>query len=116
MRGKHAAAKDVGQPTGITPADAGKTAVSKGRHKAMGDHPRGCGENGGGGIPLGVAPGSPPRMRGKQMQCSSKPGENGITPADAGKTAKQLKQAFALRDHPRGCGENVSPHPNLSLL
>ena len=47
-------------------------------------------------------------MRGKQMQCSSKPGENGITPADAGKTSPTESTRRNAWDHPRGCGENVS--------
>ena len=32
----------------------------------------------------------------------------GITPADAGKTTPQIMRLRAAKDHPRGCGENLT--------
>ena len=39
----------------------------------------------------------------------------GIIPADAGSTRPQMRRAFHLKDHPRGCGEHSSLWPFLSL-
>ena len=39
-----------------------------------------------------------------------------ITPADAGKTARRGGRMFRKEDHPRGCGENIIPHSNVTLL
>ena len=70
----------------ITPADAGKTTIIHTQNIPNKDHPRGCGEN------LKLPPddaakaGSPPRMRGKLTDNLSDGMEDGITPADAGKT------------------------------
>ena len=45
MRGKpHTDAAAI-RPTGITPADAGKTGVLLDSWDSSEDHPRGCGEN-----------------------------------------------------------------------
>ena len=91
------------------------------------DHPRGCGENTGLQARRRQLPGSPPRMRGKHSTVfllsapdgitpadagktaltSSLPvSDDGITPADAGKTKTRLTASLSARDHPRGCGEN----------
>ena len=51
--------------------------------------------------------GSPPRMRGKQFSAVFCAFRKRITPADAGKTLKVLQLNNLLKDHPRGCGENV---------
>ena len=45
MRGKHGNIALPTGGTGITPADAGKTAVNRHIQPSVGDHPRGCGEN-----------------------------------------------------------------------
>ena len=55
-----------------------------------------------------VDAGSPPRMRGKpptQTPCTARAR---ITPADAGKTQRDLRWGVQNGDHPRGCGENVA--------
>ena len=58
--------------------------------------------------------GSPPRMRGKRcVRCFSIVSYR-ITPADAGKTILQHTRQQAEQDHPRGCGENVSPSTRYS--
>ena len=106
MRGKHAAAKDVGQPTGITPADAGKTFVNSFISLTLWDHPRGCGENHYPRVWAVLMGGSPPRMRGKLYNFAVVSYCGRITPADAGKTCFRTLLNTLTKDHPRGCGEN----------
>ena len=50
-------------------------------------------------------------MRGKPMPSRRGVRVRGITPADAGKTNPVFNVDSAYRDHPRGCGENLSPKP-----
>ena len=106
MRGKHIANAELYNPSGITPADAGKTGIERRFNRFQWDHPRGCGEN------LTVCriitfrPGSPPRMRGKLNFSCSLLGVTRITPADAGKTQPEASACEDGWDHPRGCGEN----------
>ena len=69
------------------------------------DHPRVCGEK-----YLRIAVfvlllGSPPRMRGKDVQRNAEGQEHGITPAYAGKSRPGLSDMHANGDHPRVCGE-----------
>ena len=86
MRGKQCKRPKNTENYRITPADAGKTMCGDCSDLAVGDHPRGCGEN----ILLvtvtRIIRGSPPRMRGKQINVKDVIIEPGITPADAGKT------------------------------
>ena len=70
------------------------------------DHPRGCGENKTNITQLVHYLGSPPRMRGKRILNNACGMDDGITPADAGKTALQRQYIRWAGDHPRGCGEN----------
>ena len=65
MRGKPSKSYSLPSEPGITPADAGKTIRAKLIFCAMGDHPRGCGENFVAESNNDKAKGSPPRMRGK---------------------------------------------------
>ena len=55
---------------------------------------------------LGMAVGSPPRMRGKPFIVDGSTWKVRITPADAGKTAYVNRGWAGTEDHPRGCGEN----------
>ena len=108
MRGKHIAGRIIQRLTGITPADAGKTAFGRFRPALATDHPRGCGENS---ILLKLhvaAEGSPPRMRGKLQAIVDALPQIRITPADAGKTVTRAGDTTGETDHPRGCGENLS--------
>ena len=107
MRGKLNLAHSKSGDTGITPADAGKTCRFGVFCRARWDHPRGCGENNFSTADMYSAIGSPPRMRGKLLSATVDAGNNGITPADAGKTVCCRLSAGANQDHPRGCGENV---------
>ena len=45
-------------------------------------------------------------MRGKLLSEVRYKQEDGITPADAGKTYKKQSAIQSIGDHPRGCGEN----------
>ena len=87
MRGKLAYKRLKRVRPRITPADAGKPTFMPVAKNDAADHPRGCGENGGGGTPIRPPKGSPPRMRGKLSVVTPVMPEAGITPADAGKTA-----------------------------
>ena len=74
---------------GITPAHAGKTGSSA--------------------AALHLRAGSPPRMRGKLEDAAASCSCAGITPAHAGKTWFAPKGSQHRQDHPRACGENVTP-------
>ena len=85
MRGKVFPVSGALWSSRITPAYAGK---SKSGHELIADtedHPRVCGEKAGKETDAVHNEGSPPRMRGKDRQCSCPCGSTGITPAYAGK-------------------------------
>ena len=105
MRGKVAVMHWFAMMQRITPAYAGKRAVSPGGRKVLRDHPRLCGEKSPISADRCVGMGSPPPMRGKgYVKCIlGKCG--GITPAYAGKRFRFTPVLFGLRDHPRLCGE-----------
>ena len=86
MRGKPTTNPDSPNNYGITPADAGKTALYAKWDGMEKDHPRGCGENHALGDFFVMFAGSPPRMRGKRTVQVLPLNITGITPADAGKT------------------------------
>ena len=67
MRGKRADYESVYAMARITPAHAGKTSSVKSVPCGDTDHPRACGENMATAQPQNATPGSPPRMRGKQL-------------------------------------------------
>ncbi len=46
-------------------------------------------------------------MRGKQVRIADHIGKERITPADAGKTGRLSMTINGVKDHPRGCGENI---------
>ena len=66
MRGKRGYVPVGGHDGGITPADAGKTALMPDGGAVKWDHPRGCGENCRCAMGTRIIGGSPPRMRGKR--------------------------------------------------
>ena len=107
MRGKRCGLYKVLYRFRITPADAGKTDIQRAAGSIIRDHPRGCGENAYFRSDEDAERGSPPRMRGKLTIHVRYLQTVGITPADAGKTAKKRVRRRYTRDHPRGCGENV---------
>ena len=108
MRGKPALKTAATREKRITPADAGKTHPDSCLPKLFQDHPRGCGENRATLMKQKSRLGSPPRMRGKLPNRPRGAADAGITPADAGKTYMFSRAYATNRDHPRGCGENVT--------
>ena len=88
MRGKRKSLFANSHGSRITPADAGKTHRCGSAHRGDQDHPRGCGENRDSLLPIAFVVGSPPRMRGKHYLRVPAASCAGITPADAGKTAR----------------------------
>ena len=111
VRGKARSCPSVKESCGITPACAGKRRPLAQQSARSGDHPRVCGEKLINSPPLKFAVGSPPRVRGKALKQSTMVLDIGITPACAGKRARSSRFRYALRDHPRVCGEKQSAYP-----
>ena len=108
MRGK---ARGLARPSssmGITPAYAGKRIIICPTGCPGGDHPRVCGEKAAYLRAVWVPKGSPPRMRGKAANPVLALILGGITPAYAGKRARQARTCRFRRDHPRVCGEKYT--------
>ena len=59
--------------------------------------------------------GSPPRVRGKLIDCRFEFAGVRITPACAGKTGRTAQGKGEPQDHPRVCGENLAIH-NIGML
>ncbi len=109
VRGKeHAAAAAYKDTMQITPACAGKRAVSPCPAAPARDHPRVCGEKAAQLSDQARPWGSPPRVRGKVARKAPTCQANGITPACAGKRSVQRSGSAAARDHPRVCGEKYA--------
>ena len=113
MRGKVVFVDLFAEFRGITPAHAGKRPRIFLRLFVRWDHPRICGEK------FDILPalhfhkGSPPHMRGKEYGNEQKEYKEGITPAYAGKSNRQLAFYPGLEDHPRICGEKPLPWHSL---
>lgn len=111
MRGKAVGYDLLQRPAGITPAYAGKSAISAALACSFWDHPRVCGEKGDL-IPIYCDEvGSPPRMRGKVRLSDSSCWPSGITPAYAGKRHVVNLVKNCEKDHPRVCGEKTKKIP-----
>ena len=105
MRGK---VRRTNKPTHIhriTPAYAGKRTSLIYAGEQVKDHPRLCGEKRPVRLIFHSIAGSPPPMRGKEIENVSAPLFAGITPAYAGKSDKNKIRHIFHRDHPRLCGE-----------
>ena len=105
MRGKVAGYVTKKMYERITPAYAGKSLPAADFRPILRDHPRVCGEKTDGHIPQCAYLGSPPRMRGKANWRRMFAGEQGITPAYAGKSDVPVFVRGHVWDHPRVCGE-----------
>ena len=68
-----------------------------------------CGEKDALARELEQEPGSPPRVRGKVDAPVLRQNNHGITPACAGKSRPQMQLDGQWQDHPRVCGEKLSP-------
>ena len=106
MRGKRTKTTRKRVSNRITPAHAGKTERRRIRAITISDHPRACGENKASLTMEDLSVGSPPRMRGKQLNISRSFLCIRITPAHAGKTSCSCISLPTKPDHPRACGEN----------
>ena len=109
MRGKASPYTAIAFSCGITPAYAGKRTDTGEFSAACGDHPRVCGEKLFVGRRCGCPSGSPPRMRGKGSRLNRVRLACRITPAYAGKSTVQGRNAYHGQDHPRVCGEKALP-------
>ena len=109
VRGKASMWGDAETTDRITPTCAGKSSTASNRHSPCWDHPRVCGEKEEGQRDPEWRKGLPPRVRGKVDQPHNILVQGGITPACAGKSAERHLVAIACQDHPRVCGEKLSP-------
>ena len=105
MRGKDSSHMVKVVRFGITPAYAGKRKPANTGTTSTRDHPRVCGEKLTTFDAGKLIPGSPPRMRGKDIDFGFGACRYGITPAYAGKRVCETTVARPLGDHPRVCGE-----------
>ena len=104
-RGEH-----VGQHRqGIIPAYAGNTYTAYKTAIEAGDHPRICGEHFDHKGETLQAQGSSPHMRGTLPCCVRAPVARGIIPAYAGNTILKKRWNSSVLDHPRICGEHITP-------
>ena len=108
MRGKGIQRCGHANQCGITPAHAGKSAMSVTPISESSDHPRTCGEKMCSAMEKDKATGSPPHMRGKEFFYPFTCIVSGITPAHAGKSGTVGTVGNAIGDHPRTCGEKIS--------
>ena len=99
----------------ITPAGAGKTAPPQRTRRNAWDHPRRCGENGLQIFKFIGRLGSPPQVRGKHFHANAAPWADGITPAGAGKTLRQLKKKSRVQGSPPQVRGKLGSHNNFRL-
>ena len=92
--------------TGIIPAYAGNTSLTRNFSSSDWDHPRVCGEHSLFASLSFRAQGSSPRMRGTHERLCGAFQPPGIIPAYAGNTSQNPCNAALFRDHPRVCGEH----------
>ena len=116
MRGKEVRVAIIRGLNGITPAYAGKRSKNHTDKGAISDHPRVCGEKAASRAMPSSGQGSPPRMRGKGRGAHSFLPFSGITPAYAGKRARDPVKAQETRDHPRVCGEKLYLAPLVRVV
>ena len=98
---------------GIIPACAGSTFLSKLSAVGLRDHPRMCGEHKAAYCAPRIIPGSSPHVRGALNTWRWNNPLSGIIPACAGSTVGLKRIELAARDHPRMCGEHLSPPVGL---
>ena len=108
MRGKGSVDFDLWYCVRITPAYAGKRGSQRQRRGCRKDHPRVCGEKCIRKSGIQFKQGSPPRMRGKEVDTVAETSITGITPAYAGKSIEGICVIHHIWDHPRVCGEKLS--------
>ena len=109
VRGTPYRYRDVVGFEGIIPACAGNTHGNSGLPRDIRDHPRVCGEHGQRCQPAVPQLGSSPRVRGTLAPEQDAVRRSGIIPACAGNTYFELVHFLIYGDHPRVCGEHISP-------
>ena len=107
VRGKDIMARGNFNGAGITPARAGKSGTGSRCSGTHGDHPRACGEKMAACWVHTALLGSPPRVRGKEIEANRDAIAHRITPARAGKSRSTSYPQQRPRDHPRACGEKT---------
>ncbi len=105
VRGADAVRLRRRRPLGTIPAGARSSSGNRVPVRSSGDHPRGCGEQYGGGPRAWPWWGPSPRVRGagsSRWWCLR---QAGTIPAGAGSSRWRSPTTHRTRDHPRGCGE-----------
>mgnify|MGYP000897965664 CR=1 FL=1 len=95
------------------PAYAGKTCMCVKGFQKCAEHPRVCGENISISRERESQNGTSPRMRGKLMAAKIDIFCKRNIPAYAGKTFSCVHARFMGWEHPRVCGENLTPVPRM---
>ena len=98
----------------ITPARAGNRSRTHVLLSGAGDHPRACGEQE---LPFRLhinLSGSPPRVRGTEVEYGRVFRASGITPARAGNRRAPSYLQIHRKDHPRACGEQSASHLSIT--
>ncbi len=99
---------DARDATGTIPAGAGSSGVPRVVERGLEDHPRGCGEQLRREDRIDGKPGPSPRVRGAVAgRVLHSPGQ-GTIPAGAGSRSPRRTSSVHRRDHPRGCGEQIT--------
>ena len=109
VRGTGRIPSGLGVGLGITPACAGNSMTRICPARWRRDHPRVCGEQSFFNILHNNRIGSPPRVRGTGGKYPEKAAIDGITPACAGNSQREIPIFSAIWDHPRVCGEQLLP-------
>ena len=100
---------------GIIPACAGNSCLGVAMWLSMRDHPRVCGEQPTTAETHRSTEGSSPRVRGTGTAAREPGSAVGIIPACAGNSAAWNEAILSGRDHPRVCGEQLSPTSRTEL-
>ena len=115
MRGSRRAVLLVVMSTGIIPAHAGLTSMSRTHGEPTWDHPRACGAHFSRRLNTGIL-GSSPRMRGSLAVRALDAVNLGIIPAHAGLTNYHSESSVHHWDHPRACGAHEDGDGDCSYI
>ena len=91
--------------SGIIPARAGSSCLTRCARPPRWDHPRACGEQGSPSALRRMSMGSSPRVRGAEPRDEDGRDDGGIIPARAGSSSCPAPVRAQTWDHPRACGE-----------
>ena len=111
VRGAPITKATVPMMNGIIPACAGSTFRPRGHVSGYRDHPRMCGEHRTSWPNCEAKAGSSPHVRGARLERDENPSGSGIIPACAGSTDRVGAAGSLVGDHPRMCGEHITPNP-----